>query len=73
MRRGLLERDILIGIHKGVNVKEVNMAYLMIVKREGEKWVVAEDSVHLLEDEGGNYPVQELTISQIRAIEAEDT
>lgn len=44
------------------------MAYLMIVKREGEKWVVDDDSVHLLEDEGGNYPVQELTVTQLRAI-----
>lgn len=57
----------------GMMVQEGRVnAYLMIVKREGKKWVVDDDSVHLLEDEGGNYPVQELTVSQIRAITREE-
>jgi hypothetical protein len=49
--------------------------YRVIVKKEcGDKspeyrWVIDVDSYHIFEDEGGNYPVQEITIDQIRAIE----
>ena len=47
--------------------------YLVIVKREDGKWVIDVDSYHIFEDEGGNYPIQEITISQIRAIETTPT
>ncbi len=45
-------------------------SYLMIVRKaeNTDQWVVDEDSQHLLTDDGGNYPVQELTISKIRAV-----
>ena len=44
--------------------------YLIIVRHDEELnlWVVDEDSCHILEDDGGNYPVQELQVHTIRGI-----
>lgn len=42
--------------------------YLAIVKKENNKWVIDEHSYHIFEDDGGNYPIQEIKIAQIRAI-----
>lgn len=46
--------------------------WLVIVRREGDKWVIDEDSAHIFEDEGGNYPIQEIQVAQIRAVEISD-
>ena len=44
--------------------------YLVIVRRDEDtrRWIVDRDSEHILEDEGGNYPVQELQVHTIRAL-----
>lgn len=44
--------------------------YLVIVRYDSELdlWIIDEDSRHILEDDGGNYPIQELTTRTIRAI-----
>lgn len=47
--------------------------YLIIVKydKDIDEWVIDIDSRHILEDDGGNYPIQELQVMVIRAIESE--
>lgn len=40
----------------------------VIYRVETDQWVIDKGSYHVLEDEGGNYPVQELIISKIRAL-----
>lgn len=44
--------------------------YLIIVRRDEEtrEWKVDVDSEHVLDDEGGNYPVLELQVHTIRAL-----
>lgn len=42
--------------------------YLIIVRKEKERWVVDVDSEHILEDDGGNYPIQELQVHTICAL-----
>lgn len=55
-----------------IRQEDIPRDYLMIVRRvpveDQEKWIVDEDSIHLLEDDGGNAPIQELTISKIRPV-----
>lgn len=44
--------------------------YLIIVRKdeESQRWVVDQDSEHILVDDGGNYPIQELQVHTIRAL-----
>lgn len=44
--------------------------FLVIVRydQDSDAWVVDEDSRHILEDDGGNYPIQELRIQAIRPV-----
>jgi hypothetical protein len=44
--------------------------YLVIVRYDPDLdiWVIDEDSRHILEDDGGNYPTQELQVRTIRAV-----
>ena len=55
--------------HIAFMLKGGKMSYLVIIRKEDGRWVVDQDSYHIFEDEGGNYPAQEITIRQIRAIE----
>ena len=44
--------------------------YLIVVRYDPKQdaWIVDEDSRHILEGNGGNYPIQELRVQAIRAI-----
>lgn len=41
---------------------------IKVRKTKDNKWVIDEDSYEIFEDIGGNYPHQEITASQIRAL-----
>ena len=44
--------------------------YLVVVRYDPDldAWIVDEDSRHILEDDGGNYPIQELQVQAMRPI-----
>ena len=46
--------------------------YLVIVRKVKGNWVIDEDSYHIFEDYGGNYLVQEVKITEIRAIQSSE-
>lgn len=57
-----------IGMQKTYQDKEVAPVIKIRYKMETDQWIVDKSCAHVLKDEGGNYPVQEISISRIRAL-----